>query len=60
MHSLNTTLAPSRATVMSHVVQLSAAFLLGSAVVYGAVLIQTPTVHHAAHDMRHSAGFPCH
>lgn len=60
MHSLNATLTAPRGAVISKVLQLSAAFFLGAVVLYGAVLVQTPAVHTAAHDMRHSAGFPCH
>ncbi len=40
--------------------QLAAAAILGLVVLYGVGLAQTPAVHNAAHDMRHSQGFPCH
>jgi cobalt transporter subunit CbtB len=33
---------------------------LGLALVYGAGFAQTAHLHNAAHDGRHSAGFPCH
>lgn len=48
------------ATIVSKPLQLISAFLLGTVILYGAVMVQSPTVHSAAHDMRHSAGFPCH
>lgn len=40
--------------------QLAAAAILGLVVLYGVGFAQTPAVHNAAHDMRHSQGFPCH
>jgi cobalt transporter subunit CbtB len=50
----------TRVTAISKGLQLAAAFLLGAVIVYGAGFVQTSTVHNAAHDMRHSQGFPCH
>ena len=50
----------SRGATISKGLQLAAAFLLGAVIVYGAGFVQTSTVHNAAHDMRHSQGFPCH
>ncbi len=41
-------------------VQLISAFLLGAVIIYAAGFVSTSTVHNAAHDMRHSQGFPCH
>ena len=40
--------------------QLISAFLLGATIVYAAGFVSTSAVHNAAHDMRHSQGFPCH
>lgn len=40
--------------------QLIGAFLLGSIILYGAGFVNTAAVHNAAHDTRHSQGFPCH
>jgi len=40
--------------------QLAGAFLLGMVMLYGAGFVQAPEVHNAAHDARHSIGFPCH
>lgn len=40
--------------------QIAAAFLLGIVILYGAGFVQTSDAHDAAHDMRHSQGFPCH
>jgi cobalt transporter subunit CbtB len=36
------------------------AFALGSALVYLAGFAYSAPVHNAAHDTRHSLGFPCH
>lgn len=47
-------------SVASKTVQLIAAFMLGATVVYAAGFINTPAAHNAAHDTRHSQGFPCH
>jgi cobalt transporter subunit CbtB len=33
---------------------------LGSFIVFGVGLAQDPRMHNAAHDTRHSIGFPCH
>ena len=40
--------------------QLLGAVLLGAIILYAAGFVQTSVVHNAAHDMRHSQGFPCH
>ena len=40
--------------------QLVGAFLLGGIILYGAGFVNTAAVHNAAHDTRHSQGFPCH
>ena len=40
-------------------IQLVSAMLLGIVILYGAGFVQTYTAHNAAHDMRHSQGFPC-
>ncbi len=40
--------------------QLAGAVLLGMVMLYGAGFAQTAEVHNAAHDARHSVGFPCH
>jgi len=45
---------------ISKTLQLMAAFVLGGVIVYGAGFFDTAAVHNAAHDMRHSQGFPCH
>jgi len=58
--SAGTLRAATISTTVSKPLQLVGAFLLGMVVVYGAGFVQTSAVHNAAHDMRHSAGFPCH
>jgi cobalt transporter subunit CbtB len=41
-------------------VKIIAAMSLGLALVYASGFAQSQTLHDAAHDMRHSTGFPCH
>ena len=45
---------------VSKSIQLTSALLLGVVILYGAGFAQTSAAHNAAHDMRHSQGFPCH
>ena len=60
MQGLSATVTTRRGVLASGLVQLAAALSLGVVILYGAGFVQTPAVHSAAHDMRHSAGFPCH
>lgn len=50
------------ATAKSSSTMLSIVFvaLIGATVVFAAGLAHSQTLHDAAHDMRHSTGFPCH
>lgn len=50
----------SVSTRLSKPLQLVGAFVLGAVIVYAAGFVSTSAVHNAAHDMRHSQGFPCH
>ena len=62
-NQISTTTANSTATISTTIakpLQLISAFLLGAVVLYAAGFVSTSTVHNAAHDMRHSQGFPCH
>jgi len=55
--------APRAATIsttISGLLQIAGAFFVGLVILYGAGFVQTSAVHNAAHDMRHSQGFPCH
>ena len=52
--------ASSQSTTISKTLQLAAAFVLGGVIVYAAGFVNTAAVHNAAHDTRHSQGFPCH
>ncbi|GMR08564.1 MAG: CbtB-domain containing protein [Gammaproteobacteria bacterium] len=47
-------------TTVSKPLQLISAFLLGAMILYGAAFLNTAAAHSAAHDTRHSQGFPCH
>ena len=64
MQDQTTTAATLRTATVSTTIakplELVAAFLLGAVVLYGAGFVHTSAVHNAAHDMRHSQGFPCH
>ena len=64
MQNINTQAAASQAstgsTTISKTLQLTAAFVLGGVIVYAAGFVNTAAVHNAAHDTRHSQGFPCH
>lgn len=50
----------ARSTVIAKPIQLAGAVLLGMIILYGAGFVNTAAVHNAAHDTRHSQGFPCH
>jgi cobalt transporter subunit CbtB len=47
-------LAPSQA------LPILFAALLGVVLIAGSGFASTPALHNAAHDQRHSVGFPCH
>jgi cobalt transporter subunit CbtB len=36
------------------------ALVLGTVILYGVGFASAPLLHNAAHDTRHSQGFPCH
>ena len=48
------------ATVAGRVGSAVLAALLGLALIYGAGLANSTTLHNAAHDTRHAITFPCH
>lgn len=57
------TVAPHVASVSTPAstgLQLTTAFLLGVVVLFGVGFASSSAVHNAAHDVRHSQGFPCH
>ncbi len=47
-------------TLMDKIFPVAVAAGLGLILLYGAAFAETPALHNAAHDGRHSAGFPCH
>jgi cobalt transporter subunit CbtB len=47
-------------SISKRIVAGFAALFLGSFLLYGVGLAQDPRLHNAAHDTRHSIGFPCH
>jgi cobalt transporter subunit CbtB len=60
MSTQTTAVTSARSITIPRGLQLFAAFLLGVVILYGAGFAQVSAVHNAAHDMRHSQGFPCH
>ena len=50
----------SISTTVSKPLQLAGVFLLGTIMLFGAGFANSAAVHNAAHDTRHSQGFPCH
>ena len=46
--------------VSARVLSAVVAMLLGAAILFVAGFSSNDFVHGAAHDVRHSAGFPCH
>jgi cobalt transporter subunit CbtB len=48
------------AAIRERVVQALCAASLGAVLLFGAGFASMETLHNAAHDSRHSAGFPCH
>ncbi len=47
-------------TAISKPIQIAAAIILGTVIIYAAGFVNTSIAHNAAHDTRHSQGFPCH
>ncbi|MEZ5785399.1 MAG: CbtB domain-containing protein [Xanthobacteraceae bacterium] len=52
--------AISTPSLASRALQITLAAMLGVLVLAGAGFAQMEAVHNAAHDYRHSMGFPCH
>lgn len=64
---MNTTSGTATASVSTNALAASSALLpilfvavLGMTMVFLAGFANSQTLHDAAHDMRHSTGFPCH
>ncbi|MES2432726.1 MAG: CbtB domain-containing protein [Pseudomonadota bacterium] len=51
------TLASSKATALMSVLFVA---MLGASTVFLTGFAHSQTLHDAAHDVRHSSGFPCH
>ena len=52
--------ATARADRLAAAIPAVVAALLGFFIVYGVGFAAIPALHNAAHDARHSFGFPCH
>ena len=55
-----TTFNLTSATATTNVMSVVFVAFMGAALVFAAGFAQSQTLHDAAHDMRHSTGFPCH
>ena len=55
-----TSLPVQSSATSSRFIQIFFAALLGFFVIGGAGFSQIEAIHNAAHDARHSLGFPCH
>ena len=59
--TMNLTQTVSTSTARANVVmQAIFAVMIGGLVVFAAGLANSDALHDAAHDVRHSTGFPCH
>ena len=54
------TAAPATSVAKDKVLPALFASALAAALLYGAAFSPLEALHNAAHDGRHSAGFPCH
>ena len=54
---MNTTQTSARSTTLMQTLFMA---LIGATLVFAAGFAHSQTLHDAAHDMRHSTGFPCH
>lgn len=54
------TRSKSLSVSISKPLQIAGVVLLGTIILYGAGFVNIAAVHNAAHDTRHSQGFPCH
>lgn len=55
---MNTTTTKAAAT--SNLATIVFVALIGAALIFTAGFANSATMHNAAHDSRHSIGFPCH
>jgi cobalt transporter subunit CbtB len=55
-----TTAIKTAAKTNSQLLTLAFVALMGATMVFLAGHAQSATLHDAAHDVRHTAGFPCH
>lgn len=57
---MTTTTASASAKTTSTLAPIVFVALVGAFLVFLTGLAQSQTLHDAAHDVRHSSGFPCH
>lgn len=58
--NLTQTSAANRSQLANAVLKALFVSLIGATLVFAAGFAHSQTLHDAAHDMRHSTGFPCH
>lgn len=57
---LDHTGAPAPTALKDRILPALLAMVIGCTVIFAMGFTETPALHNAAHDGRHSAGFPCH
>ncbi len=60
MNATQTTAGQTSVKTTSPLMQAVFVALIGGMIVFAAGFAQSQTLHDAAHDIRHSTGFPCH
>jgi cobalt transporter subunit CbtB len=60
MIDLSTTIAAQGSRQIARTIQIGLVALLGLVMIGLAGFVEIDRVHNAAHDYRHSMGFPCH
>jgi len=60
MSSNTISTAQSELSVNVSKVSIFTAFCFGAIMIFAVGFIPTAEIHNAAHDTRHTAGFPCH
>jgi len=60
MNTHQTSLPFPSSAISSRLIQITCAAFLGLFVIAGTGFSHIEAIHNAAHDVRHSLGFPCH
>ncbi|MCA8879934.1 MAG: CbtB-domain containing protein [Rhodobacteraceae bacterium] len=57
---MNTTLSTAKSAGLSTLAAVMLAVMIGAGLIAAGGLVQASALHDAAHDVRHTTGFPCH